>query len=260
MNSQTKLEYYNILNSVRMVYLKSKVPFSIVNSSDIKLTYKNIKLKYINDKNYFVKVDKSKNYKEDRIPWTKEQKKEFYKQKAKEERNLPKINLNEPWTTEKRDEYRKQVEESGRSKSPQSRDSSRDRNERTSEKHQSPRREFTAEETAAYLERKKRREQSPQSRYSSRDRNERTSEKHQSPRREFTAEETAAYLERKKRREQSPQSRDSSRDRNERTSEKHQSPRREFTAEETAAYLERKKRREQNNKIGGGCGPIMVFY
>ena len=182
MNLQLKLEYYNILNSVRMVYLQTNIPFSIVNKHDIKLTYKDIKLKYIKDKNYFVKLDKSKGYKQkdnkrDRTPWTKEQKKEFFKQRAKDEKQT------------KRESSRKSQEK------PQEKLS----------REQSPKREYTPEETAAYLERKARREQSPK--------------------REYTPEETAAYLERKARREQSPK--------------------REYTPEETAAYLERKTRREK---------------
>ena len=195
MNSQTKLEYYDILNSVRMMYLKSKIPFSIVNSYDIKLTYKDIKLKYINDKNYFIKVDKSRGRKEDRIPWTKEQKKEFYKQKAKEERDQPNINLDEPWTKEKRDEYRKQTEERERSRSQ----------ERKSNQKQSPQQSkkvYTADETAAYLERKKRREKSPQSRDNSHSRISERSLSPQQSKKVYTVDEIAAYLDRKKRREQ----------------------------------------------------------
>jgi hypothetical protein len=57
MNDQTKMEYYDILNSIRMTYLKNKTPFNIISQDDIKLTYKEIQLKYIKGKNYFVQFD-----------------------------------------------------------------------------------------------------------------------------------------------------------------------------------------------------------
>ena len=57
MNNQIKLNYYDILNSIRMQYLKSKIPFNIINDNSIKLTYNEIKLKYIDNKNYFIKID-----------------------------------------------------------------------------------------------------------------------------------------------------------------------------------------------------------
>ena len=159
MNPQTKLEYYDILNSVRMEYLKSNIPFSIVNRSDIKLTYNDIKLKYINDKNYFVKVDKSKGkFQQDRTPWTKEQKKEFYKQKAREERDAPKINMDEPWSVEKRDEYRRLKEQSSLKNNKDGYKGTDPNINRDRNRSQSPKREFTPEETAAYLERKAKRE------------------------------------------------------------------------------------------------------
>jgi hypothetical protein len=56
MNNKYKIEYYNILNSIRIDYLKSKMPFNILNQNDIKLTYKDIYLKYIKDKQYFIKA------------------------------------------------------------------------------------------------------------------------------------------------------------------------------------------------------------
>ena len=58
MNNQLKIIYYDILNGIRMQYLKSNIPFNIVNDNEIKLTYGEIKLKYLDDKNYFIKVDK----------------------------------------------------------------------------------------------------------------------------------------------------------------------------------------------------------
>ena len=158
MDDRTKLEYYNILNSIRMMYLKSNIPFNIVNSDQIKLTYKDIKLKYIDNKNYFIKVDKSKNRSHQKIPWTKDQKKEFYKQQAKEARERPAINLNDPWTADKRDEYSKSKE---RSKSPNRKEFTKQNNfKKDKSRSRSPQREFTAEETNAYLERKARRERS----------------------------------------------------------------------------------------------------
>ena len=148
MNNNTKLKYYDILNSVKMEYLKERTPFNILKDSDIKITYKDIKLEFVDGKNYFVKVDKSKgNF--DRTPWTKEQKKEFYKNKAKEDRNQKSLpgswsDKNIEWTKKQRESYAK-------GDSGQNRNRGRDRS-------QSPRREFTAEETAAYEERKKQRE------------------------------------------------------------------------------------------------------
>jgi hypothetical protein len=40
-----------------MKYLKNKIPFNIVNQNDVKLTYKEIQLKYLKGKNYFVQFD-----------------------------------------------------------------------------------------------------------------------------------------------------------------------------------------------------------
>jgi hypothetical protein len=181
MISQIKLEYYDILNSIRMIYLQSDIPFAIINKHDIKLTYKDIKLDYIDNKNYFVKVNKSKgNFQKDKTPWTKEQKKEFYKQKAKEEREKPNINLNEPWTKENRDEYRRSKEQSS-SKINESVHSQTNNRESRSK---SPKREFTHAETEAYLKRKANRES-----------------RSKSPKREFTHAETEAYLKRKANRE-----------------------------------------------------------
>jgi hypothetical protein len=57
MNDQAKMEYYDILNSIRMTYLKNKTPFNIIGQDEIKLTYKEIHLKYIKGKNYFVQFD-----------------------------------------------------------------------------------------------------------------------------------------------------------------------------------------------------------
>ena len=128
------------------------------------------------------------------------------------------------------------------------------------DREHSPKREFTAEEHAAYLERKKRRDNSPKREFTAEEhaayleRKKRRENGEHSPKREFTAEEHAAYLERKKRRESGEHS-----------------PKREFTAEEHAAYLERKKRREssqekqqekqqEKNIIKGGATKILVYF
>jgi hypothetical protein len=207
-DNQTKLEYYDIMNSIKMEYLKSNIPFNIVNNKDIKLSYKEIQLKYVDDKNYFVKVSKK--------PFNKPGQFNNFNP-----RNVPNIDMTKPWTKEKREEYRKNKEHEQKSNQP-----ARGRSK-------SPRHEFTPEETAAYLERKQRRES-----------HSRSPDRSKSPRHEFTPEETAAYLERKKRRESHSRSPDRSK-----------SPRHEFTPEETASYLERKNRREKH-----GGSKIQVFY
>ena len=142
-DNQTKLQYYDILNSVKMEHLKSNIPFNIVNSNDIKLTYKEVQLKYINGKNYFITVPKLN---------------KGFNNKSHKNTTAKKISVDmkKEWTEKDRDDYKKNKEQQNK---------------------------FTPEETAAYLERKKRRERS------------------KSPQREYTPEETAAYLERKKRRE-----------------------------------------------------------
>jgi hypothetical protein len=57
MDDQIKLKYYDILNSIKTQHLKSNILFNIINNTDIKLNHNEIKLKYINNKNYFKKVD-----------------------------------------------------------------------------------------------------------------------------------------------------------------------------------------------------------
>ena len=62
------------------------------------------------------------------------------------------------WTKEKRDEYRRSKEQSS-SKTNKVVDKGKDRSRsRDRDRSQSPKREFTPEETAAYLERKAKRE------------------------------------------------------------------------------------------------------
>ena len=57
-NTNKKLESYYLLSGIRMKYLKYAEPFNIL-STDIKLTYNDIKLKYLTDKKYFIIIDKS---------------------------------------------------------------------------------------------------------------------------------------------------------------------------------------------------------
>jgi hypothetical protein len=63
MDNNIKLEFYDILNGIGMNYLKKKSPFNIINH--IKLTYDEIDLKYLKGKNYFIKVDKKKQFSKD---------------------------------------------------------------------------------------------------------------------------------------------------------------------------------------------------
>ena len=151
-NNKTKLNHYNILNSIRTEYLKIKEPFSI--PSNINITYKEIKLKYLTGKNYFVEFSSTG-----------------------QSRDQPK------------DKSRKSRSKSPKSKKPTRSPGNSERSPRNSERSpaQKSERKFTAEETAAYLARKARREESPGL-----------------VNRKFTAEETAAYLARKARREESP--------------------------------------------------------
>ena len=63
-NQHKKLQLYNILNGVKLEYLKNKEPFNIMDA-DIKLTYNVINMKFIKGKNYFVIVPKKTNNKSD---------------------------------------------------------------------------------------------------------------------------------------------------------------------------------------------------
>ena len=174
-NNIKKLELYNILNSIKMAYLKSKEPFNII-PSDIKLTYKIIELKYLKDKNYFVKVKKSTGSNKFSKPtFSKEEHGAYLERKNRRDNSTYTNNKNK-----------------NRSQSP----------------NHNKQHTFTAEETAAYLERQNRREksQSPDRKndYSKKhDRRDRSQSPSQKPNRVFTAEETAAYLERQNRREKS---------------------------------------------------------
>jgi len=125
-------------------------------------------MRYLNNKNYFIDVKKS-SYK--------------YPDNKKNNHN-------------QRNDY-------DASKSPRTgRDRTIRSNSQRSRYNKKP--NFTPEETAAYLERKNRKDQSPQ----------RSHSPQQDKKRVFTPEETAAYLERKKRREQSPQRHHSDREKN----------------------------------------------
>jgi hypothetical protein len=112
-NADKKLEYYEILNTIRMDYLKSKEPFDM-NLNNVKLTYNDIQIKYLNNKNYFIAKPSFKDGKQ-------------YK------KNSRGSTIYDKHTTGHK--------------------SIKDKSYKTPT--------FTPEETAAYLERKKRREQSP---------------------------------------------------------------------------------------------------
>lgn len=228
MNADTKLEYYNILNSINMEYLNTKYPFNIIDQCDIKLTYKEIKLKYITGKNYFVKIDKSligkfKGKFQDKI---RDRSKSPVKKKFTDEENAAFLERQKRRESMSPDQKKKYEEKKKRLDSLSSEEREKEREK----------------EYNAYLERKKRRDEQSNS-YNLQERNNLPGII--SPKREFTKEETEAYLERKKRREEKSKSPNRS-----------YSPKREFTAEETAAYLERKRKREKN----GGNGVINIYY
>ena len=167
-NQHKKLQLYNILNGVKLEYLKNKEPFNIMDA-DIKLTYNVINMKFIKGKNYFVIVPKKTNNKSDgnfKKPNSKP-----YEHKFTPEENAAYL------------ERKKRRESHGDSRS------------------QSPvghkfEHKFTPEENAAYLERKKRRESHGDSRSQS-PIGHKFENKFEN---KFTPEETAAYLERKKKR------------------------------------------------------------
>jgi len=61
MNSEIKLEYYDILNNIKMEHFKTKEPFNI--SNKVKITYDEVKLNYIPNKNYYkLESDNNKKY------------------------------------------------------------------------------------------------------------------------------------------------------------------------------------------------------
>ncbi len=154
-----------------MAYLKSKEPFNII-PSDIILTYKTIELKYLKDKNYFVKVKKQSGLNKFSKPVFSNEEHDAYLKRKNRRDNIDNKNYSERKT---------------RSQSPS----------------QKPNRTFTAEETAAYLERKNRRDRSQRHERKQKDMPDRSQSHERKPNRMFTTEETAAYLERKNRRDRS---------------------------------------------------------
>jgi hypothetical protein len=134
MNNKIKLNYYDILNSIRMQYLKSKIPFNIINDNSIKLTYNEIKLKYINNKNYFIKIDQKQP-----VVSALDRKNEYKiekLEKVKNKEDQKKFTTTETSNyLERRKQYAKEKENKDESKNYK--------------------KEFTADETAAYLERRK---------------------------------------------------------------------------------------------------------
>ena len=55
--NNNKLDIYNSLNRINYSVYKKNTPFDLYNT--INLTYNNIELQYIKDKNYFVTIDKN---------------------------------------------------------------------------------------------------------------------------------------------------------------------------------------------------------
>ena len=64
-STHKKIEYYDFLNRIKRDYLKIENPFNII-ESDVKLTYKDIELQYIKNKNYFVTKKKTDYKSQDR--------------------------------------------------------------------------------------------------------------------------------------------------------------------------------------------------
>jgi hypothetical protein len=189
-----KIEIYDILNGIKMNYLKAKDPFTAL--SDVKLTYKTIELKYIKDKNYFIKVVKDK-----------------YNKKSD---NTGLKSFSPRFSKEETDAYlaRKQRREfsPNRPTSPgPNRPTSPGPNRPTSPGPNRPtspgprpfvQRQFSKEETDAYLARKQRREFSPNRSASPGPNRSASPGPRPFVQRQFTKEETDAYLARKKRREE----------------------------------------------------------
>jgi hypothetical protein len=75
MNNQIKIEHYNILNGIKMDYLKTHEPFNFIKDistqqSNIKLTYNDIFLTYLKNKKYFVAVDKQQFNRGNKQKWS----------------------------------------------------------------------------------------------------------------------------------------------------------------------------------------------
>ncbi len=56
---ERNFEYYEILNSIKPMYLREKEPFNII-QSDVIPTYNEIFLKYIKNQNFFISDTKKK--------------------------------------------------------------------------------------------------------------------------------------------------------------------------------------------------------
>ena len=56
--NNNKINIYNSLNQINYSIYKKSIPFDLHNI--INLTYNDIELRYIKDKNYFIKIDKKK--------------------------------------------------------------------------------------------------------------------------------------------------------------------------------------------------------
>jgi hypothetical protein len=244
MNNQIKLNYYDILNSIRMQYLKSKIPFNIINDNSIKLTYNEIKLKYIDNKNYFIKIDQ-------KSPVTSNVSNVFLK------KNEDKNGYKHQDKTDALDrKYEYKIEKLKRHKNK--------------ELPKDKQKIFTPEETAAYLKRKSVYEKEKlnkelkninnqgdsisslntnmkpsadiKKKYAYKMEKLKRKENKELPKedqKKFTAEETAAYLERRANYEKEKLNKAETKN-----------YKKEFTAEETAAYLERRKQyaKEKENK------------
>jgi hypothetical protein len=285
-NNNKKLEFYDILNSIKMEYLKTKEPFDII-QQNIKLTHKTISLKYINDKNYFIKIKKQKDnrgsdsYNKSYKPTdhNKSYKPTDHNKSYKptdHNKSYKPTDHNRDWShspnksqsensrghkptdhnkSYKPTDHNKSYKPTDHNKSYKPTDHNRDRS-------QSPTgRVFTQEETDAYLERKKHRENNLKSVNPN-------IINHTSYNRDRSQSPNKSHIHNKS---QTENNRD--RGRNENNRDRSQSPTgRVFTQEETDAYLERKKRRENNldsispvinhKNIGGSAMPskIKIYY
>jgi hypothetical protein len=243
-NNNKKLEFYDILNSIKMEYLKTKEPFDII-QQNIKLTHKTISLKYINDKNYFIKIKKQKDNRGS----------DSYNKSYKPTDHNKSYKPTDHNKSYKPTDHNKSYKPTDHNKSYKPTDHNRDRS-------QSPTgRVFTQEETDAYLERKKHRENNLKSVNPN-------IINHTSYNRDRSQSPNKSHIHNKS---QTENNRD--RGRNENNRDRSQSPTgRVFTQEETDAYLERKKRRENNldsispvinhKNIGGSAMPskIKIYY
>jgi hypothetical protein len=161
MNNQIKLNYYDILNSIRMQYLKSKIPFNIINDNSIKLTYNEIKLKYIDNKNYFIKIDQKSPVVLNDFKYEKEYKNKdnvFLKKPQDNTRSNADIKKKYAYKMEKlKRKENKELPKEDQKKFTETETSNYLERRANYEKEKLKRKEnkeFTADETAAYLERR----------------------------------------------------------------------------------------------------------